>query len=70
MIVEANGHVHEFTHGPGRIASFERDIIHDVRNDGRDGAVTLHAYRPALTHMTQYTLVGGHLEEVPTQVAG
>jgi hypothetical protein len=58
-LVDYEGGIHELTHHAGHIGSFQRDIIHDVRNEGSLGAVTLHAYRPALSHMNQYTLVDG-----------
>jgi anti-sigma factor ChrR (cupin superfamily) len=67
-IVEHNGHAHEFTHSSGHIGSFDRDIIHDVRNDEDEGAVTLHAYRPALTNTTEYVLENGTLRAASTHV--
>jgi len=58
-LVDLDGNVHEFVHQVGHIGSFEHDVIHDVRNEGQVGAVTLHAYRPALAQMTQYEMVDG-----------
>jgi hypothetical protein len=58
-LVDYEGGIHELTHHAGHIGSFQRDIIHDVRNEGSLGAVTLHAYRPALTRMNQYVLENG-----------
>ena len=58
-IVDYDGGIHELTHAAGEIGSFQRDIIHDVRNEGDRGAVTLHAYRPELTTMTKYEIVNG-----------
>ena len=58
-IVDYDGGIHELVHTAGHIGSFRRDIIHDVRNEGDRGAVTLHAYRPELTTMTKYEIVNG-----------
>ncbi len=63
-IVDYDGGIHELTHTAGDIGSFQRDIIHDVRNEGDRGAVTLHAYRPALTHMNTYELVDGDVRKL------
>ena len=69
-LVDLDGHVHELTHSVGHIGSFVHDIIHDVRNEGTIGAVTLHAYRPALKEMTQYTMVNGAPQAITTHIAG
>lgn len=45
---------HEVDTGQGR--SFAAGYVHDVSNSGRDRAVSLHVYAPALTSMTRYTL--------------
>jgi hypothetical protein len=69
-VVDYDGDIHELIHHAGDIGSFERDIIHDVRNEGTRGAVTLHAYRPALTRMTQYVIEDGAVKALRTNIAG
>ena len=69
-IVDPDGRTHEFRHEVGHIGSFTTDIVHDVRNEGSEGAVTLHAYRPAITRMTAYVLDGGVLRVAEVQPVG
>jgi hypothetical protein len=69
-IVEPGGARYEFTHDEGHIGSFARDIIHDIRNEAGVGAVTLHAYRPALARMTEYSWQDGVLSARAMKVAG
>jgi predicted metal-dependent enzyme (double-stranded beta helix superfamily) len=40
--------------GQGKVRSFGGSLVHDVRNPGRDSAVSLHVYSPRLTSMTRY----------------
>lgn len=50
--------------GEGR--SFGGSHLHDVVNDGREVAVSVHAYSPTLAQMTHFELVDGRL--VPSGV--
>jgi hypothetical protein len=43
-------------HPAGSAFSFDSSYIHDVRHDGRQPAVSLHAYSPALWRMGYYEL--------------
>jgi predicted metal-dependent enzyme (double-stranded beta helix superfamily) len=52
------------------VSSFSTDLIHDVRNEGSVGAVTLHAYRPFVMSMTKYVHQDGQLRPTGTLVAG
>ncbi|NHN56157.1 cysteine dioxygenase [Calidifontibacter sp. DB0510] len=45
----------------GAVQSVRPGDIHDVRNERREPAVTIHAYAPALTQMTYYDLHSGRL---------
>ena len=44
------------SHPVGASFSFDASYIHDVRHDGRQPAVSLHAYAPALWRMGYYAL--------------
>jgi len=69
-VVDAVGGSQEFRYRAGDVRSFDTDFIHDMRNAGTVGAVTLHVYRPELTQMTHYTAEDGLLIAVETRYAG
>lgn len=46
--------------GEGR--AFDGSHVHDVVNDGREVALSVHAYSPTLAQMTHLDLVGDRLE--------
>lgn len=69
-LVEPTGCVLELQHAPGDIGSFNVDIVHDIRNESAFSAITLHAYRPAITKSTHYRLEDGILVAGETQVFG
>lgn len=68
--VDGDGTVREDRYEVGDMRSFGVDVIHDVRNEGATGAVTLHVYRPQLSAMTHYSREGGVLSETGTRLAG
>lgn len=51
---------------PGEGRAFGGSHLHDVVNDGREVAVSVHAYSPTLAQMTHFDLVDGAL--VPSGV--
>lgn len=51
----------------GEASSFRNDIIHDVKNHGNVPAVTLHAYRPAITNFTRYEVREGRVLPLSVQ---
>ena len=55
---------------PGEIRRFGPSHVHQVRNDGPEPAVSLHAYTPALTTMTRYALAPEGLVVVGVDAAG
>lgn len=63
-VVGRDGHACRFRHQVGDVSSFRDDIIHNVRNLGSVGAVTIHAYRPELTDFRRYEFVDGALTEI------
>ncbi len=65
-----DGSLRDARYEVGDIRSFDRDVIHDVRNEGPVGAVTLHIYGPELAAMTHYSSDGGVLSETGTRRAG
>lgn len=60
-IVDDAGQLHHRTHRTGDIASFSRDVVHDMRNDSTEGTVTIHAYRPKLAGMRYYRHENGQV---------
>jgi predicted metal-dependent enzyme (double-stranded beta helix superfamily) len=54
--------------GDGR--DFGSNHIHRLTNTGRQLAVSVHVYGPALRTMTKYTLDGGQLRVVAVEEAG
>lgn len=58
------------TYGPHEVRGFGYEHIHDVGNHGTVPTVSLHAYAPHLTAMTQYTLVDGRLQIVASERVG
>ena len=55
---------------PGDARAFLDSHIHNVSNDGREAALSLHVYAPRLTTMTRYDLVDGMLETAGVERAG
>lgn len=54
----------------GTLRSFGVDHIHRVGNDGARPAVSLHAYRPALSRMRRFARFPGGLRELTIEHAG
>ncbi len=54
----------------GRVRGFGYEHIHDVGNVGTEPAVSIHAYAPELTAMTQYVLEDDRLRVVASERAG
>ncbi|MEQ4206502.1 cysteine dioxygenase family protein [Actinopolymorpha sp. B9G3] len=54
----------------GSVRGFGYEHIHDVANLGTVPAISLHAYAPELTAMTQYVLEGQRLRVVSSDRAG
>jgi rhodanese-related sulfurtransferase len=55
---------------PGKPHAFGPDYAHDVRNDSRAPAISIHAYSPPLDEMNEYELEGSQLiprERAPEQ---
>ncbi|GAB7190005.1 cysteine dioxygenase family protein [Kineococcus sp. NUM-3379] len=50
----------------GALRTVEPDVVHDVRNDHDEPAVSIHAYAPRLERMSFYAVVDGRLERVRT----
>ena len=69
-VVDPQGVAHETRYAAGDLRSFDEDLIHEVRNVGTVGAITLHLYRPHLTSMTHYESEGGQLRAIETSIAG
>ncbi|MEU1606315.1 cysteine dioxygenase [Micromonospora matsumotoense] len=59
---------HRLAAGAGR--RFGPRHVHVVTNRGDQPAVSVHVYRPALRHMTQYRLVDGRLQVAEVALAG
>jgi predicted metal-dependent enzyme (double-stranded beta helix superfamily) len=51
----------------GSVRSFGSHYVHDVRNDGIDPAVSIHAYSPPLTSMQRFELGGDGLLRVTAE---
>lgn len=68
--VDADGAERVARYEVGDIRGFDGDVIHDVRNEGPVGAVTLHLYRPELAAMTHYSRDSGVLSQTGTRFAG
>ena len=60
-IADERGYLHESRINAGSASSFAHDIVHTVENRGTVGAVSIHAYRPALTEVQRYHLVDGRV---------
>ena len=60
-VADDDGFLHESRIDAGSASSFQHDIVHTVHNRGAVGAVSIHAYRPALTEMQRYHLVDGRV---------
>ena len=56
--------------GPGEARTFPSWHVHDVSNQGREHALSLHAYAPALSAMTRYRLEDGRLVVTEVEQAG
>ena len=54
----------------GRVRGFGYEHIHDVGNFGTEPAISIHAYAPELTAMTQYVLEDERLRVVSSERAG
>ncbi|WP_020574994.1 cysteine dioxygenase [Actinopolymorpha alba] len=54
----------------GGIRGFGYEHVHEVANLSTDPAVSIHAYAPELTAMTQYVLEHGRLRVVSSEQAG
>lgn len=68
-VVDDRGRKHTRMHGVHAVSSFGRDVIHDMRNEGTEGAVTIHAYRPELSGVRYYVFEQGELREIDTTAA-
>ena len=55
---------------PGDTRAFLGNHIHNVGNDGKETALSLHVYAPRLTTMTRYDLVDGMLETAGVEKTG
>lgn len=55
---------------PGHGRSFTAAHVHDVRNDGTEPAISVHAYAPALRGMTRYAVAGDALVRQQVERAG
>jgi predicted metal-dependent enzyme (double-stranded beta helix superfamily) len=53
----------------GKVTSFGRQHLHDVRNDSTAPAISIHAYSPPLTAMRLYEMAESGLTLVRTEVA-
>lgn len=60
-VVAEDGEFVHHTRPLGYIESFTDDVIHDMRNTSRHGAVSIHAYRPVLSGITHYRVENGVL---------
>lgn len=60
----------QLTLRPGVARSFGAGHIHDVRNEGDETALSLHAYSPRLETMTRYSLRDGQLAIEGVEQAG
>ena len=60
-VADDDGFLHESRVDAGTASSFRDDIVHTVHNRGLVGAVSIHAYRPALTEMQRYHVVDGRV---------
>lgn len=60
-VVDDQGQVHTGSYQVGQVSSFKRDVVHELRNEGSEGAVTIHAFRPELIGLTSYVLEHGRL---------
>ena len=56
---DGRGGLHADVVGVGGLRTVDPGHIHDVRNDGDESAVSIHAYSPRLEEMTFYRVVGG-----------
>jgi predicted metal-dependent enzyme (double-stranded beta helix superfamily) len=56
--------------GAGQVRGFDYEHVHEVANLGEAPAVSLHAYAPELTAMTQYVLEDRRLQVVASERAG
>lgn len=54
------------TWSAGETARFGPAYVHDVRNDGRPSAISVHAYSPPLTQMNYYDIEDGELRRLAT----
>lgn len=56
--------------GPGDGRAFAAGYAHDVRNEGSEHALSLHAYAPRLTQMTRFRFRGDRLDVLGVERAG
>lgn len=68
--MEGNGRTHDFHYCPGQATSFNLDIIHDLRNVGSIGAISLHVYRPTIQLMRKYAASPNGPLLIETKYAG
>lgn len=61
-------HIQEHAAGDGR--AFGPGYAHDVRNEGAEPALSLHAYSPRLSTMTRFAFRGDRLEALGVEQAG
>ena len=62
----ADAGLREVARGTGESVGFASSYIHDVRNAGREPAVSVHAYSAPLTSMTYYDLDEAMLRPIAT----
>lgn len=60
-VVDEAGQVHARSRAVGDVSSFRSNVVHELRNEGTEGAVSLHAFRPELAGLTPYVLEGGRV---------
>ncbi|HWU21482.1 MAG TPA: cysteine dioxygenase family protein [Nocardioides sp.] len=61
-------HIQDLAAGDGR--AFGPGYAHDVRNEGDEPALSLHAYGPRLSTMTRFAFRGDRLEVLGVEQAG
>ena len=70
LVIDADGQPHVDSYSEGDVRMFDSDIVHDVFNDGTEGAITLHVYRPVLDTMTHYSWDENGLQPTDTRRSG
>ncbi len=70
LVIDELGQPHNASYSEGAVRSFDADIVHDVYNEGVDGAITLHVYRPVLSSMTHYEWDANGLRATETRESG